>query len=142
MRSPTNRLRVGRAGHAAEMVGNSFVSRDDQPILRPCGNLRTCRGPKLPSRNSKRQVPAKSEVLEQDQHPIVRWWEQTGDVLHKAILRLYWALGEVRPRSPKESLMLVTPHVRRELIDLAPHYGSPKGLDAITPLSRPRRHDA
>ena len=38
--------------------------------------------------------------------------------------------------------MLVTPHVRRELIDLAPHYGSPKGLDAITPLSRPRRHDA
>ena len=61
-------------------------------------------------------------------YPIVGRWEQTDDVLNQAMLRLHRALGEVRPGSPKEFLMLATAQVRRELIDMARHYGGPQGL--------------
>ncbi len=91
----------------------------------------------MPSRPTKRQIPAKSAVLEQGQYPIASRWEQTGDVLHKAILRLHRALGEVQPGSPKEFLMLATVQAHRQLIDLASHFGGLKGLDAITPPSKP-----
>jgi len=61
-------------------------------------------------------------------YPIVGRWEQTDDVLNQAMLRLHRALGEVCPGSPKEFLMLATTQVRRELIDMARHYGGPEGL--------------
>ena len=69
----------------------------------------------------------KSEVLEQGRYPIVRWWEQTGDVLHRALLRLHRALGEVQPGSPNAFLMLATVQAHRQLIDLAWHYGGSQG---------------
>ena len=103
--------RDGR-GCAARQTGFESDGRDTQPKwseIRPFpGTISPSCDPaaisapavvsKLPSRpNSKCQSTRKKRGSEQGQHPIARRWEQTGDVLHKAILRLHRALGEVRP---------------------------------------------
>ncbi len=57
-------------------------------------------------------------------------WEQTADVFQNAMLRLYRALQEVKPRSPREFYRLAAVQIRRELIDLARHYYGPHGMGA------------
>jgi RNA polymerase sigma-70 factor (ECF subfamily) len=62
--------------------------------------------------------------------PNVRRWADTGDVLQNAVLRLLRTLGAVRPQSARDFVNLAAVHVRRELLDLARHFGGPQGLGA------------
>src|SRR5438132_5094838 len=61
-------------------------------------------------------------------YPAVHRWEQTGDVLQNALLRLLRALEEIKPPSMRDFFGLAAEQVRRELLDLARHYRSGKGL--------------
>src|SRR5262245_39619606 len=64
------------------------------------------------------------------QYPRVRRWEETGDVLQNALLRLYRALKTVRPDSTRAFFGLAAEQIRRELLDLARHYYGPHGHGA------------
>jgi RNA polymerase sigma-70 factor (ECF subfamily) len=59
--------------------------------------------------------------------PHVGRWEQTGDVLQNAMLRLHRALDTVQPESPQRFYGLAATQIRRELIDLARHHFGPEG---------------
>jgi len=63
-------------------------------------------------------------------YPHVRRWEETDDVVNKAMLRLHRALAEVRPTSVQHFLNLANTQIRRELIDMARHYFGAEGLGA------------
>jgi RNA polymerase sigma-70 factor (ECF subfamily) len=56
--------------------------------------------------------------------PTVARWEQTGDVLQNALVRLLRALQDVRPESMRHFFNLAATQMRRELLDLARHYQS------------------
>ena len=58
----------------------------------------------------------------------VKRWEQTDDVLQNAMLRLHRSLVEVKPESPRQFYGLAATQIRRELIDLARHHYSEKGI--------------
>jgi RNA polymerase sigma-70 factor (ECF subfamily) len=60
--------------------------------------------------------------------PGVHRWEQTDDVLQNAILRLHRALEGTAPGSVRSFFNLAAVQIRRELIDLARHYASPRVL--------------
>ena len=60
--------------------------------------------------------------------PGVKRWEDTGDVLQNALLRLVRALGAVTPGSSREFFGLAAAQIRRELLDLARHYQGALGL--------------
>jgi RNA polymerase sigma factor (sigma-70 family) len=60
----------------------------------------------------------------------LRRWEETGDVLQNALLRLHRALEQVLPPTPCDFYRLAALQIRRELIDLARHYYGPQGLGA------------
>jgi RNA polymerase sigma factor (sigma-70 family) len=60
--------------------------------------------------------------------PGVARWEQTGDVLQNALLRLLRSLEEVQPASVRDFVALAAVQMRRELLDLARHYQGPRGL--------------
>ena len=60
-------------------------------------------------------------------YPRLRRWEQTGDVLQNAILRLHRSLGVLQPVSPSQFYGLAASQIRRELIDLARHHFGPEG---------------
>jgi RNA polymerase sigma-70 factor (ECF subfamily) len=63
--------------------------------------------------------------------PSVGRWEQTGDVLQNAIMRLLRALErDVRPVSVRAFFGLAATQIRRELLDLARHYQGPRGVGA------------
>lgn len=55
--------------------------------------------------------------------PIVRRWEQTTDVFQNAAIRLMRAFEDVKPESTRHFYALAATQIRRELIDLARHYG-------------------
>ena len=57
--------------------------------------------------------------------PIVRRWEQTGDILQNALTRLLRTLNAVRPDSVPGYFRLAAQAVHRELLDLARHYAGP-----------------
>lgn len=59
--------------------------------------------------------------------PRVGRWEDTDDVRQNAMLRLYRALAEVRPATPRDFFRLAALHIRRELIDLARRHYGPAG---------------
>jgi RNA polymerase sigma-70 factor (ECF subfamily) len=61
-------------------------------------------------------------------YPGVHRWEETGDVLQNALLRLLRAVQEIKPPTMRDFFGLAAEQVRRELIDLARHYRSNKGL--------------
>src|SRR5262245_57505410 len=63
-------------------------------------------------------------------YPGVRRWEQTGDVLQNATLRLCRALQEVKPATVQAYFRLAALQIRRELLDLARHYYGPEGQGA------------
>jgi RNA polymerase sigma-70 factor (ECF subfamily) len=54
--------------------------------------------------------------------PDVGRWEETGDLLQNAILRLLRALEEVAPTSVRDFFGLAAEQMRRELLDLARRY--------------------
>jgi RNA polymerase sigma-70 factor (ECF subfamily) len=60
-------------------------------------------------------------------YPRLKRWEQTDDVAQNAVLRLYRALGDVRPASAADFFRLAALNIRRELFDLAKHYYGPRG---------------
>jgi RNA polymerase sigma-70 factor (ECF subfamily) len=62
--------------------------------------------------------------------PRVRRWEETGDVLQNALLRLHRTLKDVTPATAKDFFRLAALNVRRELLDLAKHYYGPQGAGA------------
>lgn len=62
--------------------------------------------------------------------PGVARWEQTGDVLQNAIVRLLSALKEVKPTSTRAFVGLATEMMRRELLDLTRHYQGKQGHGA------------
>jgi RNA polymerase sigma-70 factor (ECF subfamily) len=62
--------------------------------------------------------------------PRVKRWELTDDVVQNAVMRLYQALGKVRPASAADFFRLAAVNIRRELLDLAKHYYGPRGLGA------------
>jgi RNA polymerase sigma-70 factor (ECF subfamily) len=55
-------------------------------------------------------------------YPTVDRWEETGDLLHNAVLRLLRALREVEPTSVRDFFGLAAEQMRRELLDLARHH--------------------
>jgi RNA polymerase sigma-70 factor (ECF subfamily) len=63
-------------------------------------------------------------------YPRLRRWEQTGDVLQNAVLRLHRSLATVRPESPARFYGLAAAQIRRELTDLARHHFGPEGAAA------------
>jgi RNA polymerase sigma-70 factor (ECF subfamily) len=80
-----------------------------------------------------RDTGARLEALARrmlNRFPEVRRFEQTGDVLNNALLRLLRALREVQPTSVRDFFGLAAEQIRRELIDLARHYSGPQGLGA------------
>jgi RNA polymerase sigma-70 factor (ECF subfamily) len=60
----------------------------------------------------------------------VHRWEETGDVMQNATMRLYRSLSEAKPARVVDFFRLAALHVRRELHDLAKHYYGPRGLGA------------
>jgi RNA polymerase sigma-70 factor (ECF subfamily) len=60
-------------------------------------------------------------------YPRLKRWEETDDVMQNAAVRLYRALGEVRPATPADFFRLAALNIRRELLDLAKHYYGPRG---------------
>lgn len=62
--------------------------------------------------------------------PALRRWEQTGDVLNNASLRLWKALSEVKPDTVRDFFALAAVQIRRELIDLTRHHFGPEGPGA------------
>lgn len=63
-------------------------------------------------------------------YPTVQRWEETDDVLQRALLRLHRSLQQVQPDNLRAYLGLAATQIRRELTDLARHYGGPLGLGA------------
>jgi RNA polymerase sigma-70 factor (ECF subfamily) len=59
--------------------------------------------------------------------PGVRHYEETGDVLQGALMRLLRALQEVDPPSMRDFVGLAAEQLRRELLDLSRHYYGPRG---------------
>jgi RNA polymerase sigma-70 factor (ECF subfamily) len=55
--------------------------------------------------------------------PKVRAWADTGDVLQNALIRLLRTLQNVKPASSRDFLNLAAVEIRRELLDLARHFG-------------------
>jgi RNA polymerase sigma factor (sigma-70 family) len=58
--------------------------------------------------------------------PVVRRWNDTGDVLQGGLVRLHRALADVQPGTPRDLLALATKQMHRELIDLARKYAGPR----------------
>ncbi len=63
-------------------------------------------------------------------YPRVGRWEQTGDVLQNALIRLDRALRTTVPLTSADFFRLAAAQIRRELIDLARHYSGPEGPGA------------
>jgi RNA polymerase sigma-70 factor (ECF subfamily) len=60
-------------------------------------------------------------------YPAVVPYEQTGDVLNAAVIRLLRALEDVTPETPRQFFALAMLQIRRELIDLSRKYRGPQG---------------
>lgn len=65
-------------------------------------------------------------------YPLVRRWEETGDVLNAAMLRLFRALLDVHPESLRHFFNLAAQQIRRELIDLARQHARLEGQAELT----------
>jgi RNA polymerase sigma factor (sigma-70 family) len=60
----------------------------------------------------------------------VRRWDDTDDVAQNAALRLYRALAETVPESPRGLMGLMATQIQRELIDLARKHSGPMSYAA------------
>jgi RNA polymerase sigma-70 factor (ECF subfamily) len=70
--------------------------------------------------------------------PTVRRWEQAEDVVQNAMLRLLHALDQVKPSTVQDFYNLAAVHLRRELLDLARRFRSPKGQQARSARDLPQ----
>jgi RNA polymerase sigma-70 factor (ECF subfamily) len=66
--------------------------------------------------------------------PAIQSWAETPDVLQGSLLRLLNTLRRLRPESTRHFFNLASVHVRRELLDLARHFGG-EGYARRTPAS-------
>lgn len=64
------------------------------------------------------------------QFPAVRRWNDTGDVVQEACIRLVTTLEAIQPDSPRRFVGLVGLHIRRVLIDLYRHCRGPESYEA------------
>ncbi|MGF1583385.1 MAG: sigma-70 family RNA polymerase sigma factor [Gemmataceae bacterium] len=62
--------------------------------------------------------------------PRVKRWEDTGDVLNAALVRLMRALEQVDPFCTRDFYALASTQIRRELLDLVRHYYGARGHGA------------
>jgi len=60
----------------------------------------------------------------------VRRWDNTDDVAQNAALRLYRALGQTVPDSPRGLMGLMATQIQRELLDLARKHAGPMSYAA------------
>ena len=60
--------------------------------------------------------------------PRVRRWEQSDDIAQRSAMRLWAALEEVRPTSPRAFFGLCSEMTRRTMIDLVRKYYGPEGV--------------
>ena len=81
----------------------------------------------------------------------LRRWEDTGDVLQQALLRLHRSLEKIKPGSVRQFYRLAGQQIRWELIDLCRHHFGPQGIGAHyqsdygegpASTSAKRRHEA
>ena len=72
--------------------------------------------------------------------PKVRRWDETGDVVQNATIRLYRSLSNITPRDARGFLGLAAVHVRRELLDLARKHSGPESFAANYETNY-RQHD-
>jgi RNA polymerase sigma-70 factor (ECF subfamily) len=72
-------------------------------------------------------------------YPRVHRWEETGDVLQNATMRLFRSLEKITPQSVAEFFRLASLNIRRELLDLVKHYYGPQGQGANYITSAPIR---
>jgi len=63
-------------------------------------------------------------------YPAVRRWEETGDVLHDALIRLMQAFGSVKLENARHYFNLSAQLIRRELLDTKRHYYGAQGAGA------------
>lgn len=63
-------------------------------------------------------------------YPSLKRWEQTGDVLQNALLRLVKALKSIVPPTPKDFFRFAALQMRRELIDMGRHHFGAEGAGA------------
>jgi RNA polymerase sigma-70 factor (ECF subfamily) len=63
-------------------------------------------------------------------YPRLKRWEETGDVLQNALIRLQRALHTITPATLRDFYRLATLQIRRELLDLVRHYHGPEGPGA------------
>jgi RNA polymerase sigma-70 factor (ECF subfamily) len=75
-------------------------------------------------------------------YPRLRRWEQTGDVMQNAVLRLHRSLATVLPDSPRQFYGLAATHIRRELLDLTRHHFGPEGAAGKHHTDNHRQNDA
>jgi RNA polymerase sigma-70 factor (ECF subfamily) len=68
--------------------------------------------------------------------PAVGRWEESGDLLQNAVLRLLRALQEVEPTSVRDFFGLAAEQMRRELLDLARRYHSRRAQGPSRPGER------
>jgi RNA polymerase sigma-70 factor (ECF subfamily) len=59
--------------------------------------------------------------------PAVRRFEDTGDVLNQAVIRLLRSLEAIDVGSTRDFFNFAATHIRRELLDLVRHYQGPLG---------------
>lgn len=62
--------------------------------------------------------------------PQVRRWDETGDVVQNAAMRLHRSLAAIHPVSDRDYLNFAAVHIRRELLDLARRYAGPESFAA------------
>jgi RNA polymerase sigma factor (sigma-70 family) len=72
--------------------------------------------------------------------PNVRRWDETGDIVQNAAIRLYRTLGNITPRDARGFLGLAAVHIRRELLDLARKHAGPESYAANHDTNY-QRHD-
>jgi RNA polymerase sigma factor (sigma-70 family) len=60
-------------------------------------------------------------------YPRLRRWEETGDVLQNALIRLDRSLKSICPPTVRDFYRLATLEIRRELLDLVRHHFGPRG---------------
>ncbi len=63
-------------------------------------------------------------------HDRVRRWEETDDVLQRALVRVHRELESVHPQTVRDFLRFAGFQIRRVLIELSRHYYRPQGLGA------------
>jgi RNA polymerase sigma factor (sigma-70 family) len=110
-----NRCETGETGRmeaCVDRLARGDISARDELLTFACGRME-----QMARRMLKR-------------FPNVRRWDETGDVVQNAAIRLYRTLGKVAPHDAKGFLGLAAVQIRRELIDLARKYAGPESHPA------------